>query len=57
MAKAKILYKELITKAHPDKNVQNIELAEELTRSINMNRYNYSKLLEIKKIIDQKLKH
>lgn len=55
MVKAKKLYKELILKAHPDKNINNRELAEEYTRMINLNRYNYSYLLELNNRINNDL--
>ena len=53
ISKAKTLYKELIIKAHPDRNTQKEELAKEITEAINNNRYNYRGLLELKVIISE----
>lgn len=47
IGKAKVLYKELIRFAHPDRNPNNEEYAKELTDRINANRYNYKELLKI----------
>lgn len=55
MAKAKSLYKELIRKAHPDRHVDKVELAQTITEEINKNRYNYQELLRIKGLIDSEL--
>ncbi len=55
IAKAKILYKELIIKTHPDKHPLREEQAKELTELINNNRYNYEALLKIKKQIEEDL--
>lgn len=55
MVKAKSLYKELIIKAHPDKNQAKEELAKSITEEINNNRYNYHELLIIKKRIQNEL--
>jgi hypothetical protein len=51
IGKAKILYKELIRLAHPDRNPNNEEYARELTDRINANRYNYKELLKIQQEI------
>jgi DnaJ-class molecular chaperone len=51
----KPLYKSLIKKCHPDRFNDNERknIAEELTKQINVNRYNYKALNEInKKVID-----
>lgn len=56
MVKANRLYKELCIKAHPDKNGERIEIAEDLMIRIDANRYNYSALLLLKKEADEKLK-
>ena len=55
IAKAKILHKELIRKAHPDINPANVELAQELSELINVNRFNYQELLKLKGRIDKEL--
>ena len=55
IAGAKTLHKELIRKAHPDKNPIKIELAQELTELINLNRYNYRELLKLKERIENEL--
>ena len=55
MAKAKSLYKELIRKAHPDRHVDKVELAQTITEEINKNRYNYQELLRIKDLIENEL--
>lgn len=55
IAGAKALYKELILKAHPDKNPMKIELAQELSELINVNRFNYQELLKLKKRVENEL--
>lgn len=55
IASAKSLHKELIRKAHPDKNPMKIELAQELTELLNMNRYNHRELLKLKERIENEL--
>lgn len=55
MAKAKQLYKELIKQTHPDKHLNNKDVAEELTAMINDNRFNYRELLKIKDVVNDKL--
>lgn len=55
IAKAKALYKELIAKAHPDRNVSKAELAKILTEEINNNRYNYRELLKLKQRVETEL--
>ena len=55
IASAKSLHKELIRKAHPDKNPIKIELAQELTELVNLNRYNYRELLKLKERIENEL--
>ena len=47
IASAKALHKELIRKAHPDKNPMKIDLAQELSALININRLNYRELLKL----------
>ena len=55
MVKAKTLYKELIIKAHPDRNQTKEELAKSLTEDINNNRYNHHELLVLKERIQKEL--
>jgi len=55
IAKAKALYKELIAKAHPDRNASKAELAKILTEEINNNRYNYRELLKLKQRVETEL--
>ena len=56
IGKAKALYKDLIVKAHPDRNPKNVELATSITDQLNINRYNYRELLKLKTIIETELK-
>jgi hypothetical protein len=56
MAKAKELYKRLAIEAHPDRNPQNREVAEELMSRISANRYNYAILILLEKEVIEKLK-
>lgn len=56
IGKAKALYKDLIIKAHPDRNPKNVELATSITDQLNSNRFNYRELLKLKTIIETKLK-
>ena len=55
IASAKPLHKELICKAHPDKNPTKIELAQEISELININRYNYRELLILKERVEKEL--
>ena len=55
IVKARKLYKELIIKAHPDRNPNNIELAKTLSQQITENRYNYAELKKLQQIINNKL--
>lgn len=55
IVKAKQLYKQLIVRAHPDRNPNNIELAKSLSQQIVQNKFNYEELVKIKKIINEKL--
>lgn len=52
---AKSLYKELIAKAHPDRNTFKEDLAKALTEEINNNRYNYRELLKLKQRVETEL--
>lgn len=53
--KAKGLYKELILKAHPDKNPNKQIIAQAITQEVNSNRYNYNELLKLKDKIENEL--
>lgn len=55
IASAKNLHKELIRKAHPDKNPMKAELAQELSELININRFNYHELLKLKERVENEL--
>lgn len=55
IAKSKVLYKELIREAHPDRHRQKEELAKEITEQININRYNYQELLKLEERIRNEL--
>ena len=55
IASAKALHKELIRKAHPDKNPEKVDLAQELSELINVNRFNYRELLKLKERIEKEL--
>ena len=55
IVKARALYKQLVIKAHPDKNPEKRELAEEITQQLTSNIRNYQELLRIKKIIEEQL--
>lgn len=55
MVKAQKLYKELSKAAHPDRHIQNKEVAEELMTRIVENRYNYQGLLLLKEEVSERL--
>jgi len=55
ISKSKVLYKKLIVQSHPDKHPQNLILATELTRLLNMNRYNYRELLVLEERVKNEL--
>lgn len=55
MVKARQLYKRLSIAAHPDKNTENEELAEDFMARIVANRFNYVELLLIGKAVNEKL--
>lgn len=55
MVKARQLYKELCVKAHPDRHLDRIDVAEELMKKVSENKYNYRELLNLKKEIQLKL--
>ncbi len=55
IVKARKLYKELILKAHPDRNPDNVDLAKTLSQQVSENRYNYAELKKLQQIINEKL--
>ncbi len=55
MVKAKVLYKKLSMEAHPDKNINHREVAEEIMQRLTANKHNYAALLEIEREICEKL--
>lgn len=55
IVKARQLYKALAIKAHPDRNIHNKELAQDIMSRLTQNRHNYGALLEIQKEIEEKL--
>ena len=55
MVKARHLYKELCLKAHPDKNINQKEIAQDLMQRIEANRYDYSSLLRLRDEVLEKL--
>lgn len=55
MAMAKQLYKELAIKAHPDRNPDKRELAEDITSRLTCNKHNYNALLKLKEEIEKNL--
>ena len=56
MAKAREIYKRLAIRAHPDRNPNHREVAEELMSRISANRYNYATLILLEKEVEEKLK-
>lgn len=57
IVQARKLYKELIVKAHPDRNPNNIELAKSLSQKIIENQYDYAELKKIQQILNNKLQN
>lgn len=55
IVKAHDLYKTLVIKAHPDRNPEKREVAEELMKLLTTNKHNYSQLIKIEKLINEKL--
>ena len=55
MANAKKLHKSLVVLAHPDRNPDKQELAEELTQLLNKNKYNYNELVRLEQRIKTEL--
>ncbi len=56
MVRARLLYKRLSVLAHPDKNPDRREIAEDIMARITANRFNYAGLIQIEKEIEKKLK-
>lgn len=55
MVKARKLYKELCAIAHPDRNQDKSDIAEEIMKRIVANKHNYSALLDLQKEVNEKL--
>lgn len=55
MVKARMLYKELAAKAHPDRNPDRREEAENLMRRITASRFDYAALVALRKEVLEKL--
>ena len=53
IGKAKVLYKSLVSIAHPDKHPNEVERYVEIMDRITANRYNYRELLKIKDEIEK----
>lgn len=56
IVKARILYKKLSLQAHPDKNINRRDEAEDIMQRLTANRHNYAALVEIEKEIQEKLR-
>lgn len=56
MVKARKLYKKLSVQAHPDRNLNRRDEAEEIMQRLTVNKHNYAALLEIEKEIKEKLR-
>lgn len=55
MVRAKALYKELCQLAHPDRHQDKKEIAEDIMQRVVANRHNYSKLIALKRELEEKL--
>ena len=55
IVKARALYRELCVRAHPDRNPDKREVADNLMQRITANKFNYSELLILKKEIEKTL--
>lgn len=55
MVRAKALYKELCQLVHPDRHQDKKEIAEDIMQRVVANRHNYSKLMALKREIEEKL--
>lgn len=56
IVKARALYKHLSIIAHPDKNPNQCDIAEDLMSRITLNRFNYTELLKLQDEIKEKLR-
>ena len=56
MVKARQLYKELVIAIHPDKHIDQQDVAEDIMKRVVANKYNYHALVSLKKEIEEKLK-
>ena len=55
IVKAKALYKELCRLAHPDRHQDKKEIAEDIMQRVVANRHNYSKLMALKRELEENL--
>lgn len=55
MVRARLLYKRLSVIAHPDKNPNKREVAEDLMARITANRFDYARLLLLEQEVSEKL--
>ncbi|MBD5353442.1 MAG: J domain-containing protein [Bacteroides sp.] len=55
IAQCKQLYKRLSILAHPDRNLDKVKIATELTEEINANRYNFSMLKRLEERVNTEL--
>lgn len=55
IVKARMLYKKLSMQAHPDKNINRRDEAEDIMQRLTANKHNYAVLIEIEKEIKEKL--
>lgn len=56
IVKARMLYKKLSVQAHPDKNINRRDEAEDIMQRLTANKHNYAALIEIEKEIKEKLR-
>lgn len=56
IVKARKLYKKLSIAAHPDRNIEKKDIADELMQQIVANKHNYEMLLKLEKEVEEKLK-
>ena len=56
MVKARQLYKELVIAIHPDKHIDQQDVAEDLMKRVVANKHNYHALISLKKEMEEKLK-
>lgn len=55
IAKAKVLHRELILLCHPDRHINQLQLANELTSLVNTNKHNFQELKSLEKRIKSEL--